>query len=93
MGPHVLGSEFLTVSGLDESGIVKQIGELAHRIERPLSDRWLDEGMADGHVTNKHRREAESTESIGGLRSPHISVTKLQATAQFNSFTCDIPDK
>ena len=72
-GDYALGSELVCVDGLGEQGFVKQVGNWISRAAQLASDRSLHEGMMDGQVNSKQRREAENISAIGGLRQRYIS--------------------
>ena len=66
---------------LCEHRLVSQIEQRLWKAAQPTSDRWVQDGMVEGQATSKQRRAQEDVEAIGGLRSPHISVSKFpQAT-------------
>ena len=82
-----LGSEAVDLGKLHSGAFVELIRANQNCNKFHLSDEWLEErARSDGHPTKKQEREAQNKAAIGGLRSPHHSVTKLQGAAKLGSW-------
>ena len=79
-----MGSEKVDLTELGQDKLVPHIVDLYSRAQLKTSDEWLDErARPDGHDTKRQLREAQNDEAIGGLRSPHRSISKVKGAARF----------